>query len=105
MPMNLVELTIEVCRVVREFDKLKHELKIEREINVATKAELAAAELKRDRWKAVHDRGWTIELRIYDGNCVKFIVWEKQFRFIAKASTEEWAFDAAFEKFPLEAKC
>ena len=112
MPMNLVELTLETCRVVREFDELKHELKIEREAHAVTKAELAAvkeslatADLDRDRWKAVHDREWDVE--VYpSGDCSSFDSKNKSGKWgiVDSGPTLESALDAAFARFPLESK-
>ena len=140
MPMNLVELTIETCRVVREFNELKHELKMEREAHAATKEELAwwkmryqgmadqyfeesgkvlslntalrvaedslaTADLDRDRWKAVHDREWDVE--VYpSGDCSIFDPKDKsgKWEIVDSGPTLESALDAAFARFPLESK-
>ena len=86
--------------------------KIEREAHAATKAEmavvkksLATAERDRDRWKAVHDREWDVE--VYpSGDCSVFDPKDKsgKWEIVDSGPTLEAALDAAFARFPLEKK-
>ena len=66
---------------------------------------LATAERDRERWMAVHDREWDVE--VYpSGECSIFDPKEKSgiYHIVDSAPTLEAALDAAFALYPLEAK-
>lgn len=75
------------------------------ELAAVTKS-LATAERDRDRWKAIHDREWDVE--IYpNGECSIFDPREKSgiYHIVDYSPTLEAALDAAFALHPLKPKC